>query len=206
MQTKRSIFYCLFFIGLLVLWSLIDNQPIQASLAEPAVSQNPDAATIAEITKPDNSLVLVTTLQPDCDREIIQAVWGKDDQVEATATTEGVRIINKANHQEKRWSLPEPAGPGRDIMPRIILPWQLAFSPDGQYLLLITMEGYADQGADYFRLWVYNLEGQIEACTHGYGINQAAWLNNEQILYFDYADPTLRDGDVWLWTWAKSAQ
>jgi len=146
-------------------------------------------------------LTPIATLQPDAARQEVMDIGGKQNELKVTADTDGIVLSNSLTGEIKKFPLPEPGGPGRDIFPWVIIPWQVSFSPDGEYMLLLTMEGYPDQGADYFRLWVLNLEGQPEACTHGNGINQAAWINPESIIFFDYDDPSLRNGTVWLWEW-----
>lgn len=147
------------------------------------------------------SLRPIARLEPDADDQAAIDTWGLQNELTVTADSEGITLANSLTGEVKEFPLPQAGGPGRDILPRLIIPRQITFSPKGQRLLLLTMEGYADQGADYFRLWVLNLEGQAEACTHGHGINQAAWIDEDSIVFFDYEDPSLRNGILWLWQW-----
>ncbi len=117
----------------------------------------------------------------------------------AEAEEDGIRLTVEGAGENRLLPYPETGSPGRDIFPWVVLPWQLTFSPDGNHLLLITMEGYPEQYADYFRLWVLDLEGHEEASWSGGGIARACWLDNQTIAFCDFSDELLSQGRLYLW-------
>ncbi|MEL7622649.1 MAG: hypothetical protein AAGU12_03570 [Clostridiales bacterium] len=117
----------------------------------------------------------------------------------AEAEENGIRLTVEGAGENRLLPYPETGSPGRDIFPWVVLPWQLTFSPDGNYLLLTTMEGYPDQYADYFRLWVLDLVGHEQASCGGNSIVRAWWLDNQTIAYWDFSDELLSQGQLYLW-------
>jgi hypothetical protein len=104
-------------------------------------------------------------------------------------------------------------------MPWVIRPWQIAFSPSGASLLLLTIEGPPDQQAIYSRLFIYDIIYDIESsglnienepfsppeqhvtqivqigrpamAADGSVIARAAWLDSSTIAVWEFDDDYL---------------